>query len=265
MDLSQLLFNSLLGDSSVKTLSKNSGASQDQVQQVMGLALPILMKSMQENASGKKGEESLAKALANHGADDVSNVSAFLSGVDLEDGNKILGHILGSNKTKVEKDIAKQAGLTSNQTSGILANAAPLLLALLGGSLFGGDGLGGILGGALGGGLGGTQSGSKSKGSTAGSGGGPAGGLAGALASAMFGGGLGGGSGSGGGGLEGMILSSLGSVLSGAITPEEPAKKAPAKKTTTKSTAKKTTKKAEPENVLDTLIGSLFGIDGKEK
>lgn len=257
MDLSQVLFNSLLGDSSLKTLSKNSGASQDQVQQVMGLALPVLMKNMQSNASTKKGETSLAKALADHGTDDVSNISAFLANVDLEDGNKILSHILGKNKETVEEDIADQTGLTSTQTSGILANVAPLLLSLLGGSLLGG----------------------QSKGSATSSSNGLAGGLAGMLASALFGGGSSGSSSGGGGGLEDLLIGSLGSVLGGALTQENTKKKTTAKKTTTKSTAKKTTskstaksstkksaaKKAEPDNVLDTLIGSLLGIDGKEK
>lgn len=254
MDLSQLLINSLLGDSSVNTLSKNSGVSQDQVQQVVGLALPVLMKSMQDNASTKKGEESLAKALAEHAESEPSDIAAFLQNADLEDGNKILGHILGSKKATVEKDVAKKAGLSQNQTSNILANAAPLLLSLLGGSL-GGSLLGEVLGGGQ----------AKKSGAI----GGGTGALAGMLASAILGGGLGGGSsasGGGGGGLEDLIMGSLGSMIGGALKPEEPAKKTTAKKSTAKKApAKKASKKAEPENVLDTLIGSLFGNDGKGK
>lgn len=132
MDLAKMLTDTLLGSSSVNTLSKSSGANKDQVKQVLAGALPTLVQSMQKNASSKSGEESLAKALSEHAKDDTSNVSAFLKNVDLEDGAKILGHILGDNKNKVESGVAKESGLTSSQTSTILASAAPLLLSVLG-------------------------------------------------------------------------------------------------------------------------------------
>ncbi len=115
----------------LKHSSETSGASNDQVKQALSNALPTLVQSMQKNVATKSGEEALAKALSDHAKDDTSNISSFLKNVDIEDGTKILGHILGDNKKSVEKGVAKSQ-LTSSQTSTILATAAPLLLSLPG-------------------------------------------------------------------------------------------------------------------------------------
>jgi len=132
MELSQLLGEVLLGNSSINTLSESSGASKDQVKQVLGSALPTLLQNMKKNASTESGEAALAKALSDHAKDDTKDISSFLKNVNIEDGTKILGHILGDDKKTVETGIAKKSGLTSGQTSTILATAAPLLLSLLG-------------------------------------------------------------------------------------------------------------------------------------
>ncbi|MDD4493313.1 MAG: DUF937 domain-containing protein [Eubacteriales bacterium] len=132
MDLSKLLAETLLSGNTVSALSETSGAKGDQVEQVLKSALPTLLQGMQKNASTKEGGQSLSKAVSNHAKDDTSDISSFLKNVDIEDGEKILSHILGSNKNKVEKGVAKKAGLSSKQTSNILAAAAPLLLNLIG-------------------------------------------------------------------------------------------------------------------------------------
>lgn len=132
MALSKILTDTLLNSNSVKSLSQVSGADDNQVKQVLMDSLPTLVQNMQKNASTKSGEQALAKALSDHAKDDTSNISAFLKNVDLEDGAKILGHILGNKKNTVESGVAKKSGLTSSQASTILAAAAPLLLNVLG-------------------------------------------------------------------------------------------------------------------------------------
>jgi hypothetical protein len=132
MDLAKMLKDTLLGSDSISTLSKTTGAKQDQVKQVLMDAVPTLIQNMQKNASTKSGEKSLAKALSDHAKDDTGNISDFLKNADLEDGAKILGHILGKNKNVLESGVAKKSGLSSDQVSTILSAAAPLLLNVLG-------------------------------------------------------------------------------------------------------------------------------------
>jgi hypothetical protein len=132
MATSNSILSTLLSSGSLGALSDLSGAGKDQVQKVLSEAVPTLVKGMKKNASTEDGEKSLSSALSSHAKDDTSDITSFLKNVDLEDGGKILSHILGGNKAKVESGIADKSGLSSNQTTTILAAAAPLLLSLLG-------------------------------------------------------------------------------------------------------------------------------------
>ena len=59
-------------------------------------------------------------------------MSSFLQGVDLIDGGKIIGHLLGLNNNNALSMISQQTGVNNQNTGNILAAAAPLLMSLLG-------------------------------------------------------------------------------------------------------------------------------------
>lgn len=158
MALLDQLMDTMLGSSSVKSLSSISGADDKQVQQVLTEALPTLVQNMQKNASTKSGEAALSTALSDHAKDDTSDIGSFLNNVDLEDGDKIVSHILGSDKANVKYGISQKSGINAGQIGTILAAAAPLLLSLLGNKKNetqsesnSGGGLGDLLGSLLGG------------------------------------------------------------------------------------------------------------------
>lgn len=154
MKVSGSLTKQLLSDDSVKTLSKNSGATNKQVEKVVSAALPILMQGMKNNSKTKTGAESLLSALSSHAADDTSDISAFLKNADAKDGDKIVKHVLGGSKTDIEKALAKKSGASGTEVKSILSNLAPVLLSLLGSeaqsSNTSSSGIGSLLGGLLG-------------------------------------------------------------------------------------------------------------------
>jgi hypothetical protein len=153
MDLTSLL-STVISSESVKALSKSSGAQPSQVTSLLTQAVPLLLKGMQQNASTSKGASALAGALDQHAGNSVSNIGSFLSNVDLGDGAKIIGHILGGSNSQVETGLAKKTGLSSSQVGSILSSVAPLLLSLIGSkkqsSSVSSSGLGGMLGSLLG-------------------------------------------------------------------------------------------------------------------
>ena len=172
MDLNALMSTMLSGDS-VAGLGQKTGASQAEVTNVLGAALPALLNGAKGQADGADTVSGFAGALASHAKDDTSDLSAFLSNVDLEDGGKIIGHLLGGAKDDTTQAAAQRAGVDVKKSGSILSAAAPLLMSLLGqqtqaqqqeqgggldlgglfGSLLGGGGGGGLdLGGLLGGG-----------------------------------------------------------------------------------------------------------------
>ena len=59
-------------------------------------------------------------------------MAGFFGNIDLEDGAKIIGHLLGAEKSDVTKKVAKKTGVSDDKTAMILAAAGPLLMSLLG-------------------------------------------------------------------------------------------------------------------------------------
>jgi len=131
MDLSSLL-GTLLSSESVTTASKSTKTSSSDVQNVVSLAIPLLLNGIDKQAKDEKTSTSLINALSDHGKKDVSNIGSFLGNIDLEDGAKIIGHLLGSNKETVAKDISKKSGVDLATVLELLATYAPLIMTLIG-------------------------------------------------------------------------------------------------------------------------------------
>lgn len=142
----------------VKTLSGTTEAKPAQVETLLSEAVPVLVSAMADNASNKKGAESLNKALDSH-ATDLSSVGGLLSLLtdsdSSTDGAKILKKILGEDEPKVEKKLAKKSGLDTEQVVTILCAVAPIILSLIGNTKqqtnTGSDALGSLLTTLLGG------------------------------------------------------------------------------------------------------------------
>ena len=144
------LLNTLMSDDTLNSVSRMSGASTQQVQQVLSAALPSLLQGAQQQV----GNSGFAAALADHAKDDTADLGGFFSHVDMTDGGKIVGHLLGDQAADTAQEAAERAGLTTAQTAKIIALAAPLLMSLLGqqsSQSNGAAGLTSLLGGLLGG------------------------------------------------------------------------------------------------------------------
>ncbi|MBP3577897.1 MAG: DUF937 domain-containing protein [Lachnospiraceae bacterium] len=131
MDLSKIA-SSLLSSDSLKGLSNLTGASNSDIKNVLSSALPSLLTGATEQAKNESTAASFAGALAQHAKDDTSDLTSFLGNVDLADGAKIIGHLLGSGKEETVKKAAKASGVSEKKTGDILSAIAPMLLSLLG-------------------------------------------------------------------------------------------------------------------------------------
>jgi len=129
MDLSALM-TTLLSSDSVKNLSKATGATKSDVTSVLSTALPMLLEGVSGQANNK--ESGFAGALAKHAVNDTTDLAGFFGNIDLEDGAKIIGHLLGGKAESSTKTVAKKTGVSASSTGKILAAAAPLLMSLLG-------------------------------------------------------------------------------------------------------------------------------------
>ncbi|MBQ1504454.1 MAG: DUF937 domain-containing protein, partial [Oscillospiraceae bacterium] len=131
MDLNALM-GTLLSQDSLQNMSSLTGASSENVASVLSSALPAMLSGAQGQANDENALAGFAGALQDHAKDDTSDIASFLSGVDLEDGGKIVAHLLGGNQAQTTQDAADKAGLDLGKTASILAAVAPLLMSLLG-------------------------------------------------------------------------------------------------------------------------------------
>lgn len=131
MDINSLM-SSLLSADSVSGLSQNTGVSAPDVQNVLAQALPMLLSGANQQAAESATSEGFAGALLQHAAKDTSDISAFLKDVDVEDGAKIIAHLLGQQTAQKKKEVSAKTGVSDQLTGEILAMAAPLLMSLLG-------------------------------------------------------------------------------------------------------------------------------------
>ncbi|NRD23487.1 DUF937 domain-containing protein [Winogradskyella litoriviva] len=155
------LLNSDLGKTIISGVSGSTGTDQGKTSSVLTMALPVLMKAMERNASTPEGAQGLMSALSGkHNGSILDNLGGlFGGGVDEEvtnDGSKILGHVLGSKQQGVEQVIGQKAGLDSGAVGNILKVAAPILMGVLGkqasqNNVSDQSGITGLLGGLLGG------------------------------------------------------------------------------------------------------------------
>ncbi len=155
------LLNSDLGKTIISGVSGSTGTDQDKTSSVLTMALPVLMKALERNASTPEGAEGILGAIqGKHNGNILDNLGGLFSGgVNEEvtnDGDKILGHILGSKRDNVAQVLGQKAGVDTSSVGTILKMAAPILMGLLGkqasqNNVSSSSGIGGLLGGLLGG------------------------------------------------------------------------------------------------------------------
>lgn len=110
------------------------GAETPAVQQAIAMGLPLLISALARNASSRDGADSLTRALQkDHDGSVLSDLPSYVrGGGNTQDGQKILGHVLGDQLGDAQAGIGKATGLDPDAVGRILAMIAPLVLGYLG-------------------------------------------------------------------------------------------------------------------------------------
>lgn len=154
------LLNDPMGKAIISGVAGQTNQPESKTQDVLTMALPVLMQAMKRNASTPQGAESLLGAISNkHDGGILDNLSGLFGsgGVDsnvMEDGSKILGHVLGNKQANVQNALSQKSGMDVGSISQILKVAAPILMGVLGSqakqnNVSSQSGLDGLLGGML--------------------------------------------------------------------------------------------------------------------
>ena len=135
MNLSELL-NGPMGQLVAGTVADQLGIDKQQATGVVDLAVPAILEGIARNAQSPKGAESLYSALeSKHDGSLLDNLMGILQGNSLElqeDGNGILGHVFGNDRTTIEQGLSQKAGVSLNKIGPLLSTLAPVVMAYLG-------------------------------------------------------------------------------------------------------------------------------------
>lgn len=156
MNISDLL-NGPMGQIIINNVAGQLGMNQKDAANAVGVAVPAILAGMSRNAQSAEGAQSLDNALeSKHDGSLLDNLAGMLGGnvsALQQDGNGILRHIFGSQKTSVEQGISQKTGLSLDKIGPMLAILAPIVMAYLGKEKrqtnTNAGGLGDLLGGLL--------------------------------------------------------------------------------------------------------------------
>lgn len=138
-----------IGQEHVASIAKRLGATPEQTQQAIALALPTMIGALAKNSESDEGVAQLHQSLEkDHDGSVLDNIGGLLGSLSgaqrdaqgptaqhLSGGGGLgglLGSILGGRQGKVEQGIGKASGMSSMQVASLLAMLAPLVMGALG-------------------------------------------------------------------------------------------------------------------------------------
>ncbi|WPC08581.1 DUF937 domain-containing protein [Globicatella sp. PHS-GS-PNBC-21-1553] len=112
----------------VTAISDRAGIDASQASSIVGMALPLILKAINNNTSTEEGLIAFDNALKDHANDThFDSVADYTRKADVEDGDKMLNHLFG-NKTGIIEKIADTLGLSPAAVKRVLVLVAPLLI-----------------------------------------------------------------------------------------------------------------------------------------
>jgi len=133
MDLLSMVLNAAGGDA-VRKIAQNFGLDENQASSAVSNLLPALGQGLARNAASPGGLESLMGALSAGGHDRyVDNPETLVGEGTVQDGNGILGHILGSKD--VSRQVARNAAAQTGIGEDLLKKMLPVVAAMAMGAL----------------------------------------------------------------------------------------------------------------------------------
>ena len=116
------VFNGDLGE-----LGRQLGVSPDKMQQIIKMAMPLILGQLGQNVQSDDGAHSLSEALNKHAGRQYSSPQD----IDEEDGKGILGHIFGSGQPRATEGLGRATGIQAGQAGQLLRMLAPVVMAFL--------------------------------------------------------------------------------------------------------------------------------------
>jgi hypothetical protein len=131
-DLMSMIAGALRGGT-LESLSREIGADPDATAKAVSAALPVLIGALDHNTNDPDGAAALFNAVRkDHDGGILDDLAGFLQHGGLQDGQKILAHVLGGKRQPVETGVSRASGLDMSSVAKLLPMLAPIVLGAIG-------------------------------------------------------------------------------------------------------------------------------------
>lgn len=114
----------------VNQISNQVGADQNSTNQAIQLAVPLIVAALAKNSSTADGATSLTNAVRkDHDGSILTDLLGAVTGYKSQQGDAILGHVLGGQRPQAEQAIQQSTGVDAATLLPILA---PIIMGVLG-------------------------------------------------------------------------------------------------------------------------------------
>ena len=131
MDM-ETIMNMVMSSGALEQVSGMLGIDEKSAGTAIESVVPMLLKGMQGQATNESTKQGFMQALLDHSAEDTSDLKQAVKNVDVEDGAKIVNHLLGSQQEEVAAKAKKKSGLDTKTILKIMAILAPILMSKMG-------------------------------------------------------------------------------------------------------------------------------------
>ena len=131
MDM-ETIMKMMLQSGALDQVSGMLGVDGKSAESAIEYVMPMLLKGMQSQMKSEDTKYGFLQALNDHSKQDTRDMSKFIRNVDTDDGDKIVNHLLGSEKDAVAAKAKKKSGIDTKTILKIMAILAPLLMTRMG-------------------------------------------------------------------------------------------------------------------------------------
>ncbi len=132
MDM-ETIMKMMLQSGALDQVSGMLGVDGKSAESAIEYVMPMLLRGMQGQMNNKNTQQGFLQALLDHSADDTDDLGKAVKNVDVEDGTKIVNHLLGrQQQEEVAAAAKKRSGLDTKTILKIMAIMAPILMSKMG-------------------------------------------------------------------------------------------------------------------------------------
>ena len=131
MDM-ETIMKMMLQTGALEQVSGMLGIDNKSAESAIEVVMPMLLKGMQSQMKSEDTKYGFLQALNDHSKQDTRDLRRAVKDADVDDGAKIVRHLLGSQEEEVAAKATRKSGLDTKTILKIMAILAPILMSKMG-------------------------------------------------------------------------------------------------------------------------------------